>query len=308
MRAEQTASALAPHAATCLTRTVKTRFIVNPHSGRALRALAAVRVFAGQQGATVVLTERPGQAAQLAAQALTDGCALVVAVGGDGTMNEIAGVLTGTGATLGLVPCGSGDGLGRHLGIHGSLAHTFTVLRSGRSRLIDTGLADGHPFFTVAGLGFEAEISARFNRLAPRGFLRYLTTSATALRNHVPEIFRISHVGETVSMCGFTLAVANAAQYGNAARIAPGALVDDGILDLVVAPPVTPLNALPLLTRLFAGTLDRDRSVRRWRGAHFVVERAGPGLIHTDGETHSAGARVEFTVRPRSLRVLVPDT
>jgi diacylglycerol kinase family enzyme len=285
---------------------MKTRFIVNPRSGRARRVLAAVRAFAAHLGAEVVLTERPAHASELAAHALADGCERVVAVGGDGTMNEIARVLTGTGAVLGLVPCGSGDGLGRHLGIHGSLAHVFAVLRDGEPRPIDTGVADGHPFFTVAGLGFEAEISARFNRLTDRGFLRYLTTSAAALRTHVAEEFQIGHDGRTLAQRAFTLAIANVDQYGNSARIAPGARADDGLLHLTAVPPLTLANALPLAVRLFTGTLGPSHSVVRLHGARFVIGRRAPGLIHTDGETHPAGARVEFSIRPRSLRVQAP--
>jgi diacylglycerol kinase family enzyme len=285
----------------------KTRFIVNPRSGRAARVLDRVKTCAAEMQAGVVLTTRPRHAAELTAAALADGCELIVAVGGDGTLNEIAAGLVGTPAVFGLVPCGSGNGLGRHLGIHGPVEHALRILRTGRPRLIDTGLAEGHPFFTVAGLGFEADVSDRFNRLARRGFLRYLTTSATTFLNHRSQRCGIEHGGLRTELRVFTLAVANCDQYGNNARIASGASVEDGRLDLVAVPPVTPWNALPLLARLFFGTLDRSRRVVRFRGTRFVVHRAAPGLIHTDGETHSAPARVEFTVRPQSLRVLVPS-
>ena len=285
---------------------LKTRFIVNPRSGRASHALAEVRAFAAQQRAEVVLTTHASHASHLARAALGDGCGLIVAVGGDGTMNEIAAVLTGTAATLGLVPCGSGNGLGRHLRIHGSVARALEILRHGRARLIDTGLADGHPFFTAAGIGFEAEIAQRFNRLERRGFFRYLTTSATAWRNWRPQDFVVSHAGRREAFRAFTLAVANADQYGNNARIAPGATVDDGQLDLCAIPPVTLLNALPLTVRLFRGTIGGGRGVNARRGDRFMIERATPGWLHTDGEVHDAGTRLEFSVRPASLRILVP--
>src|SRR5690606_3225308 len=110
--------------------------------------------------------------------ALDDGCDLIVAVGGDGTMNEVATALVDTPATLGLVPCGSGDGLGRNLRIHGPVTRALEILHTGRPRAIDTGLAAGHAFFATAGLGFEAEIAQRFNQLDRRGFARYVSTSA----------------------------------------------------------------------------------------------------------------------------------
>lgn len=285
---------------------LKTRFIVNLRSGRAARHLAQVRAFAAAQAARVVLTERARHAAELATAALHDGCELIVAVGGDGTMNEVAGVLAGTPATLGLIPCGSGDGLGRHLGLHGPPARAFEILLHGRPRLIDSGLADGHPFFTAAGVGFEAEIAQRFNQLQRRGFLRYLSTSAAAWRTWRPETLVVSHAGLREPFRTFTLAVTNADQYGNNAQITPGARVDDGLLDLCAVPPVSCWNALPLAARMFHGTIGRVPGIHLRRSDRFVVERAAAGLLHTDGEVHRAGARIEFTVRPASLRIMCP--
>jgi diacylglycerol kinase (ATP) len=285
---------------------LKTHFIVNPRSGRAAASLDAVRAFASRHGATVTLTERSRHASELARRALAENADLIVAVGGDGTMNEVASTLVDTRAIFGLVPCGSGDGLGRHLGIHGPVNRALEFLVSGRPRSIDTGLANGRPYFAVAGLGFEAEIAARFNRLTKRGFWRYLSTSARAWRQFVPISCQVAHEGRSERMQVFTLAVANTAQYGNDVRIAPGARVDDGLLDLTVVPPVTLINALPLLFRLFLGRLNPPAVWRR-RAARFVVDGLAPDLIlHTDGETQPAGSRVEFSVRPASLRVMVP--
>lgn len=286
--------------------TLKTRFIVNLRSGRASRALPEVEAYAAAHHAEIVRTERTRHACDLARRALDDGCELVVAVGGDGTMNETATALIGTAATLGLVPCGSGDGLGRHLGIHGSVARALEILRQGRARLIDSGVADGHTFCTVAGLGFEAEISSRFNRLQRRGFIRYLTTSASTMRQWQPQDFMITHADGRESVRAFTLAVANCDQYGNEAHVAPAARVDDGLLDLCAIPPVTWWNALPLVRRLFDGSMAQAPGAILRRAARFVVERPGPGLLHTDGEVHEAGPRVEFTINPASLRIMCP--
>lgn len=285
---------------------MKTRFIVNPRSGRALRALPAVKDYAARHHATVALTTSARHATELAHAALADHCELIVAVGGDGTMNEVATALIGSTGTLGLIPCGSGDGLGRHLGIHGTVQHALSILEHGASQLIDTGLADGHPFFTAAGIGFEAEIASRFNHLKRRGFLRYLTTSARAFRQWKPQRYLIADSQDRLDVFAFTLVVANSDQYGNNAFIAPGARADDGLLDLCAIPPVTAFNALPLLARLFAGNIDRQRGVHLRRATKFVVERAASGPLHTDGEIHEAGRVVEFSIRPASLRVIVP--
>ncbi len=265
-----------------------------------------MRAFAYAQGAKVAVTERRDHAGELAVQALHDGCELIVAVGGDGTMNEVARALLDTPATLGLVPCGSGDGLGRHLGIHGSPARAFDILLHGRARQIDSGVADGHPFFTAAGVGFEAEIAQRFNQLARRGFLRYLSTSIAAWRTWQPLELDVSHADRREHFRAFTLAVTNADQYGNDAHITPGALVDDGLLDLCAVPPVSLWNALPLAARLFHGTIARAPGIELRRSARFIVERPTAGLLHTDGEIHHAGPRIEFTIRPASLRIQCP--
>lgn len=286
---------------------MKARFIVNPRSGAAARALPEVRRFAAPRDAEVVLTERAGHASALAAQALQDGCDRVIAVGGDGTLNEVARVLTGTSTVCGLVPCGSGNGLGRHLGIHGSIASALAILDHGQPRSIDTGLADGHPFFTAAGLGFEAELAAKFNQPGPRGFFGYLAIGAPLLRSCRPQSYRLEHAGRQETVEAFTLAVANSDQYGNQAYIAPGARVDDGLINLTAVPPLALGNAIPLLWRLFHGTLGQSPGIVLRASSHFVVERAAPGLLHVDGETYPAGARVEFTVRPLSLRILVPS-
>ncbi len=256
--------------------------------------------------ASLVFTERPRHAIELARRALDEDCKLVVAVGGDGTLNEIASVLTDSGATLGLVPCGSGDGLGRTLGVHGSVDHALRVLANGRPRDLDTGLADGRPFFVAAGIGFEAEVAARFNRRSRRGAFGYAATSVALWRHHEPETCVITCDGVREARAIYTLTLANCDQYGNGARIAPGAQPDDGLLDLTAVPPVTLGNALPLLVRLFLGSLNHRSDVLRLRRRTFRIERARPGLLHTDGETHLAGETIEFSVRPRSLRVMVP--
>lgn len=293
-------------AAILLVAPLKTRFIVNLRSGRAARALPQVAAFASAHGADVVLTERARHAGELAQRALDDGCTLIVAVGGDGTLNETAGALVGTGATFGLIPCGSGDGLGRHLKIHGPVPQALAVLEHGRPRAIDTGVADGHPFFTVAGLGFEAEIARRFNTLQRRGFLRYVTTIANTFRTWKPERFVITYPDGKDEVLAFTLAVANADQYGNQARVAPAARVDDGLLDLCAIPPVNGWNALPMLRRLFDGTMGHTPGAVLRRATRFQVERPGPGLLHTDGEVHAADATISFAIKPGSLRVMCP--
>ncbi len=290
----------------------RARFIFNPRSGHNARdpwLWERTRAFIAEHrlDAAVVPTERPLHATELALRALDEGCRLVVAIGGDGTMNEVASALVGTEAALGLIPCGSGNGLGRHLGIPGPGRGAFRALLDGHTRRIDTGVVAGHPFFNAMGLGFDAEISARFNALEARGLRAYARTALKALLGYRPDHYTIrvpggvEHRGQA-----FLVAVANSDQYGNDCYIAPRARVDDGLLDLTLLRRLTLFNALPLAERLFTKRLDGSPSVVRLRAARFFIERSGPGLLHTDGEVRPCEPLVEVAVRPASLRVVVP--
>jgi len=251
-------------------------------------------------------TERPRHATELARRAVDEGCTLVVAIGGDGTMNEVASALVNTPACFGLIPCGSGNGLGRHLGIRRPGRGAFRTLLEGRPLAIDTGMVNADPFFCVAGTGFEAVIASRFATLTSRGFSGYLRTGIHAWRSYRPEHYVIHHATGRDSIEAFTLAISNSSQYGNNAYIAPRASVSDGLLDITAVPRVGLHNGVPLLWRLFNGSLHRVATVRQWQGEKFVIERARPGWIHTDGEPRAEVSRLEITVRPRSLKIMVP--
>ena len=299
---------------------MKTRFIFNPCSGKNRRnpwLVPAIRAFIAQHrlDADLVFTSHPGHATALARAALADRCERVVAVGGDGTMNEVAQALVGASAALAIVPCGSGNGLALHLGLPTQPRRALALLADATARIaaIDTGTANGHPFFNAMGLGFDAEISRRFNRLTRRSLTAYARTGLAAFvrsagRQSGQRITITDGHGTLATLDAFLVSVANSDQYGNHARLAPGARVDDGLLDLVAVQPPGLWGALPLVARLFSGTFDRSPRVRRHRGARFIIHRPAPGLIHTDGETHETGATVEIAVLPRSLRLLVPAT
>ncbi|MCM2274265.1 MAG: diacylglycerol kinase family lipid kinase [Candidatus Didemnitutus sp.] len=290
---------------------MKVRFIFNPHSGRnrrdpSLRERAAEFIAHCGWDGTVVSTERPRHATELARRAVDEGCELVVAIGGDGTMNEVATALVNTPATFGLIPCGSGNGLGRHLGIPGAGRGAFRTLSEGCVRAIDTGRVNSNPFFNAMGLGFEADIAVRFSRLTSRGLAGYVRVGVPAFFSHRAERVTLTDGTGRTELEAFTLAVLNSDQYGNDAVIAPGARVDDGQLDLIAVPQVGVFAALGLVGRLALRSFDRGRGVVRRQGTHFVLERPQPGWIHTDGEPRAETSRLEISVLPRSLRVMVP--
>jgi diacylglycerol kinase (ATP) len=290
---------------------VKTRFIYNPRSGHNAKSphlLERARLFIAehQLDAEIVHTERPRHATELARRAVDEGCELIVAIGGDGTMNEVAAALIDSPAALGLIPCGSGNGLGRHLGIPGPGKGAFRNLLNGDIRTIDTGLANGIPFFNAMGVGFDAEISHRFNRLSHRGLPAYVHTTFGTLFRFRSQKYIIRCGDMSITTSAFIISVANSDQYGNDCFIAPGASVDDGRLNITVLKSIHFFNALPIAVRLFTKSIDGSASVQRLLGPRFSIERPAPGLLHTDGETHETAALIDVTVRPRSLRVMVP--
>jgi diacylglycerol kinase (ATP) len=292
-------------------RGVRSTFIFNPRSGHNVRnphLLEHTRRFIAQHqlDATLEPTTHPQHATALAAAAVSRGVQLVVSIGGDGTLNEVASALVNTSCTLGIIPCGSGNGLGRHLGIPKPIPHAYHTLLAGDARAIDYGEANGHPFFNVAGLGFDAEISSRFNHLTRRGFRAYIGTTFRTLRDYRPSTYKIHHEGGCITTSAFLIAVANSDQYGNNCYIAPGATVNDGQLNITVIERIGLLNALPLGVRLLRGSIGSSRGVQRLTGTNFCIERTSPAPIHTDGEVHQTDATVEVKIHPGALKILTP--
>jgi YegS/Rv2252/BmrU family lipid kinase len=293
-------------------RAVRSVFVVNPVSGRpASRARRRERIaaFIAQHGLDSRLLESrgAGHATELSRAAVADGVDLVVSVGGDGTMNEVGTPLIGQPTMFALVPCGSGNGLARDLGVPQKIDRALALLLDAQVRVIDTGLVNEWPFFNVAGLGFDAELSRRFNRCKERGLISYFRLGFGALVTERTERLVIEPEGAPAEeLTAFMTAIANSTQYGNNAHIAPHARLDDGRLDVVVVKSGNPVLAFWLGLRAFAGTIDRASCVRSMQARSFTIRRAKAGPIHTDGEVRECPATLAVRAVPSSLRVLVP--
>jgi YegS/Rv2252/BmrU family lipid kinase len=270
---------------------------------RAERALAA----RGAEG-TVRLTEGPGHAQELARAAVAARATLVCAWGGDGTVNEVARAVAGTGTALGIVPAGSGNGLARELGLPWDPVAALGVALGRRERVIDVGDVEGRLFVNLAGIGLDAHVAERFNarHRGRRGHWPYLAIGTREIFRYRARTYTLRVGGETWREEALAIVCANARQYGGGAVVAPTARPDDGHLDLVVVAPRPPLQALRDSLHLFRGTLDRAPGVRTARTP--AVEIAGPEpiLFHVDGEPVTGGPVVTVRVRPAVLRVRVP--
>jgi diacylglycerol kinase (ATP) len=291
---------------------VSVAIIINPISGGASPAAARRRaqlartvVEAHGEPAEVFMTERPGHARELAKAAVKRGVRLVMAWGGDGTINEVASALVFDEVPLGIIPAGSGNGLARELGVNLRPDRAIAEALTAEPRLMDVGELDGHLFFNIAGIGLDAYVAWRFSTHHRRGLVGYATIAAQTLATYVPKTYRITHDGETVEARAVLVTIANSAQFGNGARIAPGAKVDDGLLDLVVLEERSRMATLCQLPRLFNGTVQRVRGCSAWQIQRVTIESEEPMLFHVDGEPIQGGTDLRARVYPGALRVSV---
>ncbi len=291
---------------------MKVRAILNPRAGvDARRTREAVE--AGRpswRDFAVYLTREPGHATELAREAVAAGADVVLAVGGDGTVNEVARGLVGSPAALGIVPAGSGNGLARALRLPLRPAAALAALEAGVRRHMDVGLLDGAPFLNVAGMGFDAAVGHAFHehgkKGARRGLLGYVRLSLLELRAYRPPRLVVEVGAERLDLSAFVVTFANGPQYGSGAVINPGGKLDDGRLEVVVFEAAPLARLLASAPRMFLGTIDRAPGYRRLSGPAATVTAAEPVAVHRDGDPVAPSARVEVGLLPRALAIVVP--
>jgi diacylglycerol kinase (ATP) len=291
--------------------------IINPISGtggrpevaRRRAELAAALMSRSGVAGDIFVTERPGHARDLAQAVLAQGVSLVVAWGGDGTVNEVASALAFRDAALAIVPSGSGNGLARELAIPFDPPAAFAVALGGADRVIDAGELDGRLFFNIAGLGLDARVAHQFaaHGLVRRGFVRYLEIAAREIFTFEPCEYTIVADTVRVHSRAMIVAIANGRQYGNGALIAPAARLDDGRLDVVVVDHRSLFAILRQVPKLFRGTLGQVDGVRMLTASTVEVTSADQVLYHVDGEPFVGGATIHAQIRPSALRVRVPQ-
>lgn len=290
---------------------IKVVYIINPISGgfHAIPVRNVLERFIdnNKYDWAIVETQYAGHAEELAREYSKKGYDAVFAVGGDGTVNEIGRGLAGTETALGIIPCGSGNGLARHLGISTNPIKAVRSMNDYRIESIDYGIIDGHPFFCTCGIGFDAQISYSFAGSKSRGLLTYVEKVIKEAVTYKPEGYSLEIDGEKVETCAYIITCANAAQWGNNVYIAPLASVQDGLLDITV---ITDLNAieLPILAaQLIDGRLAANRNVRMYKCQQVTVRRAKDGVAHCDGDPFIMGSELNVNIVKDGLKVIVPN-
>lgn len=285
----------------------KILFIINPISGGKkkdkLPALIEKTLDQNKFEIHIKFTERPGHASELASQRNFD---YYIAVGGDGTINEVASSLIHSTSCMGILPQGSGNGLARHVGISMNIAKAIDQLNTAREVAIDTCTVNGKPFVNMAGVGFDAHIGKMFAESTERGFKTYVVQTLSEFNSYRPEQYKLKFEGKELSSEAFLISFANSSQYGNNAYIAPEADLKDGLLDVCILKPFGALNVPGIGLRVFNKSIKQSKYYKGFKTKELVVERLQSGVAHLDGEPMQFGEKLEIKVVPASLKLLIP--
>lgn len=289
----------------------KALLIINPISGtsdkKGLEEYVSNRLADTGINITTEWTRCSGDATALARRYIADGFTTVIAAGGDGTINETARALCDTGAALGIIPCGSGNGLARHIGIPLEVEGAVEII-AGRNVLdCDYGSVNGRPFFCTFGSGFDAAVSEKFARDGHRGKMTYIKNTFREFVNYKPAEYTISANGNILTHQAFVVAVCNASQYGNNAYIAPHASITDGLLDLTIVHSGNLLSTALVGLDLMTGFIEHNMLIDTLRTEELTIEREEEGPVHIDGEPMVMGKRLDVRCHHNGLRIYAPE-
>lgn len=286
----------------------KIAFIINPKAGKKnntnIEELVEKNLHTDIWNPGFFYTRYKGHARELVYECVERGYQTIVAVGGDGTVNEVATSIFKTGITLGIVPLGSGNGLARSLGIPLQKENAINLLNLKNTREVDVGAINKHYFFCTCGTGFDARIGHKFAKSKTRGFFSYVKTVLREYNKYRPKNYRIKIDNQKIKQKAFLITIANAGQYGNNAYIAPEAEVDDGSFDVCIIKPF-PWYISPFLgIRLFAKNINKSKYIDSYRGHTIEFLKKKKYRFHIDGEPVKYNGKVKIDIIPRGLKVI----
>lgn len=250
-------------------------------------------------------TQYAGHATEIAHQAIDEGVDIVCAIGGDGTVNEVGRALIGSQTALAIIPCGSGNGLARHLMLPMDAGKAIKVINMCEIHELDYGIINEKPFFCTCGMGFDAFISMKFAEAGKRGLTTYLENVLKEGLKYEPETYEIEDETGKKRYKAFLISAANASQYGNNAYIAPQASMSDGKLDVIIMEPFDVLEAPQISIDMFNKTLDKNSKIKTFKTQHIHVSRKEPGLIHYDGDPVMTDADVDISIVSKGIKMVV---
>ena len=287
----------------------KILFIINPISGvgryKIVEKLIEKKLDKTIFDYELAYTKAPKHAINLSKQGANENFDIVVAVGGDGSVNEVGRSLIGTKTALAILPCGSGNGAARHLDIPMDLVKAMKMINQGKTAMIDTFNINNEVAINTAGIGFAAHIAYEFSKNKKRGFSNYLKIAVRDSLKYKSQPCEVEINGKIQKVDAFIIDIANGTQWGNNAVIAPHAENDDGLLDLCVIRDFHFMNFPVLATRLFTNSIHRSKFVEISKVKEVTI-RQDKTYAHVDGEPVIIGSELKVTVNPHSLKVIVP--
>lgn len=253
------------------------------------------------------LTKKAGHAAELAQKAVKEGYEFIVAVGGDGSINEVASALVGTDAIMGIIPAGSGNGLAMHLGYGRDIDEAIKKLNTAEVKTIDCGIMNGRTFINIAGVGFDGLVSNMMKGSHWRGFLPYFLKSVEAGLSYTAKTCTIVLDGESLERNCFAISIANGPMYGYNFQIAPDALLDDGLFDVVILKDAPRWQYFAAVPSMLTNKIYDADFVEHYRAKNITIHAEGEHHVHLDGEGMVISEKLEFNIKPAALRILVPQ-
>ena len=286
-------------------------FIINPISGtqsssrKKLPKLIDKELDHSQWLPNIVFTEYAGHGTELARQFAVMGFEAVVAVGGDGTVNEVARGLRDTQTAMGIIPIGSGNGFARHLHIPMNPTRAIQMLNHSEAIVVDYGMANDKMFVTTCGVGFDAHIADRFATSGKRGFATYFQNAVKDVFSYEPETYHIVGEGIDLTHKAFLITFANANQWGNDAYIAPHASMQDGLMDICIMSSSALLGAPGLAVRLFTKSISSSLFMDTVKAKDIMLYREKESPFHIDGDPVQMDKDIHIRIVPEGLHVLV---
>jgi len=287
----------------------KILFIINPISGTGKKKIVEKKIKEyldfEQFDYKIQYTNAPRHAIALAKSAIGK-YDIVVAVGGDGSVNEVSNGLIGSSTALGIIPAGSGNGFARHMKIPLQISKAIKLLNKHSIQTVDAISINSEYFVNVAGLGFDAHIAHQFEKFGKRGFISYLQLVFSEYLNYKPEKYTLQIDGKTIEREAFLVSFANSTQFGNAAHIAPTAKIDDGQLKVCILKQFPAYKALFIGLRLFLKNIHKSKYMETISCKELIYKKKGEILPHMDGEAVIFKNDLNLKVLPLALKVICP--
>lgn len=256
----------------------------------------------------IYMTKYAGHAAVIATDAKNAKIDIVVAIGGDGTVNEVARSIIHSQTALGIIPCGSGNGLARHLMLPMNIKKSIEIINRCEIHDLDYGMINDYPFFCTCGMGFDAFVSMKFAEAGKRGPITYVENVLREGLKYEPETYELEDETGSKKYKAFLISCANASQYGNNAYIAPQASMSDGLLDVIIMEPFDILEAPQISIDMFNKTLDKNSKIKSFRCKNLHIHRSKPGVIHYDGDPVMSGEDIDIMLQEKGIKIIVnPD-